>query len=86
MVVSGGASLLGKKIENYREILKKLRDDIRSEVVVTAEVNVFRILSEMESITAFMKELSLRRVINIIMLFLTDLDLKLQNLLYISNS
>jgi hypothetical protein len=37
-------------IENFRQVLKKLRDDFISDVIVSVETNVFRILAAVESI------------------------------------
>ena len=44
-------------IENFRQVLKKLRDDIISDVIVSVETNVFRILAPMESIRKDIKDL-----------------------------
>jgi len=37
-------------VENFRQMLRKLREDFVSEVIVTVEMNVFRIIAEVESI------------------------------------
>jgi predicted transcriptional regulator len=37
-------------IQNFRQILKKLRDDFVSDVIVAVETNVFRILADVVSI------------------------------------
>ena len=37
-------------VDNYRQALGKLRDDFLGEVIVTVEINVFRILAEMKEV------------------------------------
>jgi hypothetical protein len=44
-------------IENFRLILKKLRDDFVSDVIIAVETNVFRIAAEVESISENVKEI-----------------------------
>jgi len=46
-------------IDRYQQALKKLRDDFLSEVIVTVDTNVFRIIAEVESITDGIKDLGL---------------------------
>jgi CRISPR/Cas system-associated protein endoribonuclease Cas2 len=43
-------------IENFRQMLRKFRDDFVSDVIVTVQTNVFRILAEVESIEKDVKE------------------------------
>jgi hypothetical protein len=43
-------------IENFRQVLRKLRDDFVSDAIVTVAANVFRILAEVESIGKDIKE------------------------------
>lgn len=44
-------------VEKFRETLEKLRDNFLSEVIVAVEINVFRMLAELESITGVIKGL-----------------------------
>ena len=44
-------------VENFRQMLKKLRDDFLSEVIVSIETNVFRVVAEVESIGENVKAL-----------------------------
>jgi len=46
-------------IDRYQQALKKLRDDFLSEVIVTVDTNVFRIIAEVESITDGIKDLGM---------------------------
>ena len=43
-------------IEKFRQVLKRLRDDFISDVIVSVETNVFRNLSEVESIRKDIKD------------------------------
>jgi len=44
-------------IDKYRQALKTLRDDFLSEVIVTVDMNVFRIITEVASIAEGIKDL-----------------------------
>ena len=44
-------------VENFRQVLKTLRDDFLSDVIITVEVNVIRILAEVEFISKDVKEM-----------------------------
>jgi len=50
-------------IEDYRQMLKKLRDDFVSEAIVNVEIDVSRILVEVESISESIKGLGIRHAI-----------------------
>jgi len=38
-------------VDSYRQQLEKLRGDFLREVIVTVEINIFRILAEMKSLS-----------------------------------
>ena len=71
-------------VENYRDTLKKLREDFLSHVIVSVEETVIRTLAAVESISQDVKELGVCCLItpNTITFNsnLTDLDMKLQQL------
>src|SRR6266545_5835072 len=74
-----------KIVVNFQETLMKLRHNFLSEVIVTVEINVFRILAELESITEVIKGLGVWCFIVVMLQLYTtliDLDLKLQELPY----
>lgn len=38
-------------VDDYRQALEKLRDDFLREVIITVEINVFRILAETREVS-----------------------------------
>jgi hypothetical protein len=51
-------------VDNYRQKLEKLRDDFLREVLVTVEINVFRVLAEVSEVNKNIKVLSMHHILH----------------------